>query len=285
VVSEGWRVTGPSEMFDETNLYNKINGREAFYKSFGFRKLHCLSLVAVENKNLTIDLELFDLGSVENAIGALAAEASNPESPPRIEGGGMVYTTRNGGFLSRGGFYARLVGSDEDPAIRKKIADLVPVLRAAFPAGELPWAFALFAGRLELPPGSLRYEKENVFSFGFATDFYLVKLPGDGAEIYVSRRDSAAAASALADQLVKGLGAYGKPVEIPPGAPEGARLLRHEYLGTVDAVATVEAYVLGVRLAKTTEVAVEWLGRLRNGLSAPTVERVIEPAATDERTE
>jgi len=279
VVSDGWRIAAPVEMFDETNLYNKINGREGFYKGFGFQKLHFLGLVSERTKNLTIDIELFDQGSAENAIGALAAEASNPESPPRLEQGGLVYATRNGGFLSRGKYYARLVGSEDDPSIREKIAQLLPALRDGLPGADLPWAFALLAGELGLPAGKVRFERENVFSFGFATAFYLVKIPDAEAEIYVSRRGSEAEAAALAGKLIQGFAEYGKPVDPPTGAPDGARFLRHDYLKTIDAVASTGAFVIGVRLAKTPEEAAGWLDRLREALGRAKLPEATGPTA------
>ncbi len=212
VVSPGWRLSAPPQMFDEGNLYSKIDGRETFYKSYGFKKLHCLSLSTTEPAGLGIDLELFDLGSVQNALGALSAEISDPATVVTLSGQSLWYVTRNGGFLAQGRYYARLLGSDDHETVRQKIAGLRDALLASLPGESLPWAYELFVGRLRLSPSRIQYFAENAFSHGFANDFYAAGLPGGDAELFVSRRASDAAARELADKLAEGFAAYGQRV-------------------------------------------------------------------------
>jgi hypothetical protein len=69
----GWQE-GPVAHYDSTNLYVKIDGREDYYKSFGFKALHCVSLSSGGDSALTVDVELFDLGTAANALGAYAGE-------------------------------------------------------------------------------------------------------------------------------------------------------------------------------------------------------------------
>ena len=86
LAAEGW-TEGPVAQFDETNLYVKIDGREDYYKSFGFKRLLFVSLSRNENPEVTVDIEMYDLGESPNALGAYAGERSAEVTPacPELE--------------------------------------------------------------------------------------------------------------------------------------------------------------------------------------------------------
>lgn len=260
-VSPGWRLAAPPQVFDETNLYSKINGRETFYKAYGFKFLHCLALTSVADGGQGIDIELFDLGGIGNALGAFSGEISNPDTSVELVDGGLWYATRNGGFLARGRFYARLIGSDDAAAIREKIVQLRAALTAALPAESLPWGYDVLTGRLGINPARVRYHRENAFSFAFATDVYAATVGEGDLEIFFTRRANAAAARALADQFADGFAAYGRRIAAPAAA-----LFQNEYVNAIDAVQARGTGVIGVRLAPTAADAQRWLAKLSAAL-------------------
>jgi len=258
IISEGWRLERPPEMFDESNLYEKINGREGFYKSYGFQKLHFVSLVSTADAALSIDIELFDQGNIANALGAFSAEISNPDTPITAGVAGFSYTTRNSAFVAQGRYYARMLGSDDAEAIRAKAAILRDVFLAALPQETLPWAYEVFGSGLKLSPALVQFQKENAFSFEFADQFYSVTLPGTETEVFVSRRENDAAALALAGKLAEGFAAFGKKL----GAAAGTVLVHNEYTSAVDGVRTQGRYVVGVRFATSAANATEQMERV-----------------------
>ncbi len=258
VTADGWQVVGAPQMFDAATLYEKINGREGYYKSFGFQKLHCLAL---RNGEFTIDIELFDQGNVANALGALAGEISSPSAEVQATPTGLWYLTRNGGFLAQGKFYARLIGSDEDPVIRGKIAGLREALSAALPGESLPWAYELLVGTFGVSPAVVQYQKENAFSFGFATEFYSAIMPGGETEIFVSRRANAADAASLAGKLQEGFLGFGKLTN--------TGLVHNEMINAYDGVRAAGEYVIGVRLAPTPAEGLAWLEKLAQAVAPP----------------
>ncbi len=178
----------------------------------------------------------------------------------------LWYATRNGGFLARGRYYARLIGSDDDPLIHDKVRTLQTSLIGALPGATLPWVYQVFVGGLQVNPGAIVFEKENAFAFGFANEFYRVKVSADGAELFVSRRADAAEAEALARKLADGFGAYAERVPTPAAAGADAVFMKHTYLNTFEAVRPVEVYVIGVRGATTVDEATSLLERLGNQL-------------------
>lgn len=260
VNADGWHATAAPQMFDESNLYVKIDGREGFYKSYGFKKLHFLSLAFTEPAGLSIDIEVFDLGSIQNALGAFVAEISNPDAEVTMAGQSLSYTTRNGAFLVQGGYYVRLLGSDDNEAIRKKAISLRDAFLTSLKGEPLPWAYQLFMGGLKVSPSHVQYYAENAFSFGFANDVYSATLPGSETEVFLTRRTDADEATAMADKFAGGFGDYGKRVT---NGPANTALFNNEYVNSIEGVRAHGNFVIGVRLAKSADEAGKLLDRLK----------------------
>lgn len=256
VRSPGWELSGPPTQFDESTLYEKINGREGYYKAFGFRRLHCLGLQAGTD---TIDIELFDLGDAANAFGAWAGELAEATPTIHTTPTGWSYQTRNGGFLAQGRYYARLIGSDETPAIQQKITGLLDALRAHLPAEPIPWAFGWFVDPLGLPPAAVRYARQNAFGFDNIHDIYFATIPGENLDVFVAPRATGAQAGELADRLLTAFRVQGRELE--------SGIVQHDVLRTFDAVRVVGTHVVGVRFAPTELVARAWLDKLAAALA------------------
>src|SRR5262249_61936292 len=93
----GW-TEGQIAHYDSTNLYIKIDGREDYYKSFGFKRLHWVSLGRADGTT-TVDIELYDLGSAANALGAYAGERP-ADVAPTVDAKGMWHHARNASFAT-----------------------------------------------------------------------------------------------------------------------------------------------------------------------------------------
>lgn len=261
VVSDGWQANSGVEFFDQTDVYKKIDGREGFYKSFGFQKLYALSLESTKQKGLTLDIELFDLGTIENALGALTAEISDPNTNVKLEPSGLSYFTTNGGFASQGHMYIRMVGSDADQAIQAKVRSIKDSLLAQFPAEKLPWTYALFVGQLGSSPGQIKFQKENAFSLSFANNVYTALIPGSTeTSLFVTNRSDAQEATKMAKQLGEGFAEFGKVLQRSP------LLIRNEYVQAIDGVQTYKSFVIGIRYAKSQQDAVSWMNKLKAAL-------------------
>lgn len=103
LAAAGWHE-GPLSRFDARNLYVKIDGREDYYKSFGFEQLYFVSLILDEDPTAVVDVEFFDLGQAPNALGAYAGERP-PEIKPAVGDRGMSHLARNALFMTRGRYY------------------------------------------------------------------------------------------------------------------------------------------------------------------------------------
>ena len=258
----GWSE-GDVSQFDSDNLYEKINGREGYYKTFGFEQLYFLSVVSTEDAQTAVDIELYDLGNSANAVGAYAGERS-PGATTAANETGLTHIDRNALYLTRGRFYLRAIGSDESPRVRTQLEHLQDRFGTALPGEPLPWGYALFVGRMGVEPGALSFAPENAFSFGFARDVYSATLEDD-AELFVTPAGTEASARELAARFMEGFGQY--------GTAEGT-YIKDRYLGTY-ATATVSGpWVVGFHRATDTNAAneaVEELAAIVRDLPLPAL--------------
>ncbi|MEZ4649422.1 MAG: DUF6599 family protein [Candidatus Eisenbacteria bacterium] len=261
IAGNGW-TEGPISQFGYDNVYEKIDGREGFYKSFGFRELHFVSMTKDDDPNSIVDLELFDLGDGANALGAYAGERS-PDISPDVTDTGMAHIDRNALFLTRGRFYARAIGSDETPAIRSQLEHLRGVLESSLEGEALPWGYGLFVGTLGFGSERVSYLPENAFSFGFATNVYAGLLDDEETELFVTVRDTSEDAASLAEQFRDGFAGYGSPV----GESGGVAWIEDRYIQTIAGATSSDRWVIGVRGAPDLETAERGIERLQHAVA------------------
>jgi len=273
----GWQE-GPIAHYDSSNLYVKIDGREDYYKSFGFRRLHWVSLAASADPAVTVDIELFDMGTAANALGAYAGERP-PEIAPQMDASGMWHRARNAAFATVGRYYARIVGADESPAVLAQLDHARTTLASALPGEPLPWGYALFVAGLDVDPGQVAYVTENAFSLGFARRVYTAKLDGDLEAFVVATVDDAAA-TALAARFVTGFRDYGEAA----GRAHGLDWVQDRYMHTFATATAAGPWVVGVRGAADAArgaPAVERVKRAVAALAPDVVARARREAAAD----
>ena len=261
LAAPGWSE-GNLSSFDYDNLYIKINGREGYYKGFGFEQLYFLSIGSDEDAQTFVDIELYDLGNSANAVGAYAGERSEGVSPV-LSDAGLMHTDRNALYMTRGRFYLRAIGSDESPQV---IAQL-EYLQGRFdelPGEPLPWGFALFAGQLGMDPGAIAYAPENALSFGFANNVYTATLD-DGSEVFVT--PGGIDAAGLAAQFMDGFRQYGD---------DDGEFVKDRYRSTYARATASGAWVVGVHRAADPAAASAALNNL-----AAKVRSMPVPASDD----
>lgn len=251
----GW-AEGKAASFGPQDLYVKIDGREGYYKSFGFQRLWCLALAGPGGEP-AIDLELYDLGEPANALGAAAGELP-PGAAPELRDGTLSLLDKNALFLARGRHYLRAIGSADSEPVRQALALVRARVAAALPAGALPWSYALFLP-LGVPPAKVSYLAENAFSFSFADQVHVGLLADGETELFATARPDAAAARRFATQLAKGFAEYGAPL----GRTGGVPWFKDKYLSRASAALAVGRLVVGVHGAADEPSGAALLGKLQ----------------------
>ena len=272
IVAEGWQE-GPVARFGWDNLYVKINGREGFYKSYGFQALTFVSLSLVDDPTTTVDVELFDQGTAANALGTYAGERPD-EIEAESDDNGMFHRDRNAFYITRGRYYIRAIGSDESATILAQLAHLKDVFVNTMKSDDLPWAFELFVSGMQATPGDLSFQEENAFSFGFASNVWVSSW--NGFEIFAIPNADNESADALVARFASGFLDLGERIEDSSGASQVA-WVRDRYLNAISGAASQDRWVLGVRGAPDVASAVAALTSLKSAV-ALLPEEVLEQA-------
>ncbi len=278
LAARGWTADAV-RAFGPDNLYEKINGREGYYKSFGFVALYFVALQAADDPGRSIDVEVYDQGEPANALGAFAGEI-DPDAAPRVEDGGLVHYSSNALFMTRGRFYARALGSDRSDATMEALRHLQARF-SQLPAAPLPWGFELLIGRLSFPPGRVAFSPENAFSFGFAENVYVATLEDDETQLFVTVA-AAGGTETLRAAFQRGFEDYGEA-----GPPtDGIIFVTDRYLNRVSAALAEEPFVIGVKSAEDQAAARMHLERLQSVVAGlPPEERTAIVAAAAAGTE
>ena len=259
LAAQGWGE-GTVSRFGADDLYVKINGRADFFLARGFRSLAFVTLAGPGDA--TVDVEAYDLGSAQNALGALAAERPT-ETATESAGGTSWYVARNALFLARGTSYVRAIGSDESPSVLAQLERVRVAFDEGVAAGERPWTAALFGDALDLGADRLQYTAENAFSFGFAKNVTSATLDDGETELFVLPAGDEAKARDLAARFEEGFLSYGTKAEAA-----GATWVKDQYLDTYARTLAAGTMVVGVKGAPDPERASALLAKLAAAVRA-----------------
>ena len=263
----GWKEEKVAQ-YDPDNLYIKINGRADFFKAFGFKRLYSVLLVDDKDAATTVDVEMYDMGTAANALGAYGGERP-PTARPEAIAGGMRHFDRNALYLARGPHYIRVIGSDETAAITEKLQTLAKALEGGVEGEALPWSYALF-GQMGMDAGNVAYFAENAFSLSYARDVWTVRPAGKDSdlELFVTVQNDPAAASKLAEKLRKSFLELGRSA----GQVAGITAVKDQFLGLFSGVTPVARWVVGVRGAASKQALGDELGKLKDALAKAPAE-------------
>ena len=268
-----WRERERSS-FDESNLYEKINGRADFFTSKGFEKLIFVSIANTESPELIIDLELYDMGSPAGALAAFTAErkagVTVTETPL-----GQHYTSRNALFLVRGRYYGRALGSDESETTQAALGEVRQSLERSIEGTARSWALELFVDNVGVSAGNVAFVKELAFSLEAAKRMW-VATRDDDSEMFISVRTTPAEAEKQAAEISAGFASYGSP------STSDERFVVDEFVGSISAAISDGPFIVGVRAAPSLEVAISSLAVMTEAVSKMSPElrkRAAEAAA------
>jgi hypothetical protein len=258
VLSDGWVDDSRVEIFDWENLADKINGQETQYKAFGFQSLHFLG-IAQPDQDLIVNIELYDMGSFQNALGIFAAQRS---AGSRVEkhGSAYLYLTEVGALGIADKYYFKFTGNEESDLIRQHALKVVIDFASSLEGGgAVPKGFALLADGLGIEFSGIAYQPEDVFQYAFAKDFWFgTKTAGGNEKYFVHQAATEDEAVALIEQILEE-----HQWDYTLVSREGTRaVLEHDFLKTYFSIDHKGDFVFGVDQAPDVEDASQSLETL-----------------------
>lgn len=241
ITEGGWTPATRVQTFDESTLYEKINGAAPQYIGFGFVMLY---FIGMENSAAGVELnvELYDQGAFENALGIFAAQRDAGRSVDAL-GPVYYYKTGIGAIGMVGRYYFKITGSDEGSVIDEKTDQLLAAFAELAGANpQPPKPFLVLRDTLGIPFEGIAFEKSDVFQFQFATDFWFgTPDNGEGLRYYIHQAADEAQAIELYDLLLENqLYDYNEVERTGDYA-----LLKHKFLDSQLAMKRTGAWLFG----------------------------------------
>ncbi len=264
-LSGGWTPASRVEVFDDSNLYEKIDGQETQYKAFGFQFLHFISIEDPE-KGLDVNIELYDMGNFQNALGIFAAQRSAGSKVQR-EGltKAFLYLTEAGALGIVDNYYFKFAGNEDSETIRNHALLVIKAFsESVAESGDTPRAFMVLAERMGVNFQDIEYVKEDVFQYDFAQDFWFGKVSEDSAaKYYLHEAGSEQEAIELFDLIMEE-----HSYEYTLVSRDGHNaVMKHDFLETYFTLNQNGRYVFGIDGAADEDQAIQSLDALAAKLS------------------
>jgi hypothetical protein len=148
----GWTARGEDRTYDRRTIFDYMDGGAEVYLAFDFRGVWSRKYAGPGDREMTLDI--FDMGSPEDAFGAFSCDREDPDA-------GIGQESEYGGGLLRfwqGRYFVSVTAPEEDEVVRRAVLDLgKETVKYLGPAGPKPGLVGL------LPRDGLRPERTSFF--------------------------------------------------------------------------------------------------------------------------
>jgi len=263
-VSDGWTQVGRLKEFTSKTVYEKVDGQEGQYNSFGMQFMYFLTITKGE---IEVNIELYDMGEFENSLGVYSAQRTDGSSVEQI-GSAFVTRTAVGGLAIVNQFYFKFSANIEDPSIT---AHALKVIQAFADeqgeAGAVPAVFGILNDGLGFGFEQIGYQKSDVFQYDFAKEFWFGNPVGDSKlKYFLHEEPGESAASSLFGQIME---EHEFEYDII-SQEESDVMMKHDFLKTFNTMNKLGSFVYGVEGAKTQDEAEAALNKLKSLISERT---------------
>lgn len=258
---------GDLESFEPDNLWEKIDGKDGAFLSYGFAHLHVMNFIPAQTPDSWFDAFIYDMGGAYNAFGVYASLHMGNENPWQHNNVKGVQSGNSVSFYT-GRYYVTLVGSAAQPELMEQMNAAAQALAEQLPTEPINlWAFEVFPDE-GLIENSIGYRSSNFLASDFFGDVFTARYEADGAELtaYLSKRENSEEAANLFNRIREFFNLMqAKTSEVEP-AGDAAALFTAENYGLYDVVFHDGVWVGGVTEADDAAKARAVAEQLRKSL-------------------
>jgi hypothetical protein len=243
----------PPESYGPDTLWEKINGQAEFYLPAGFKSLQSQLYVDIDNADILIEANVYDMGNLANAFSVYSLQQRDSAKP--IDLTPMAYQTENAIYLVHGPFYVEIISMaplGDRLIILNQLAQQfikdTPLQAAGMEELSLfPQAYQIKGSANLVPKDAFGFDRlDKVFTMAF-------QLGQDQVIAFLSKRKTPADAAKLAIGLYTYYKDFGANDIKQNTAIKGARLI--EIMGTYEFMFSIKNYFAGVHEAPTQKQA------------------------------
>jgi hypothetical protein len=266
VASDGWAPIGRLKEFTNKTVYEKIDGQEVQYNSFGMQFMYFLS---IGKGDIEVNIELYDMGEFKNALGVYSAQRSDGSEVEQI-GTAFITRTSVGALAIVNQFYFKFSANIEDSAISDHAVKVIDAFAKQQGEGDPdPAIYTMLNDGLGLDFKQIAYQKTDVFQYDFAADFWFATPSGDSKLKYFLHQE-------LDDESADSL--FGSIMEEHEfefdvvSQDDSDVLMRHDFLKTFNTMNKTGSFVYGVEGAATQEEAEAAAQKLKTLISGADIQ-------------
>jgi len=158
---EEWRQIGSPQVYNQKNLFSRINGQAELFFKYGFQKSVFSVYQNKKNSKDQIELDLYDMGNVLQAFGIF----SRFRSEDRSAGVGLESYLEDASLLFyKGRYFVMLYATEVDPSLLKRMA--MTISSNITDSSPVPKEIGYFPKK-GLKPGSIEYYPEGLLGYQF----------------------------------------------------------------------------------------------------------------------
>ncbi len=184
-------VVAAPELYDDTNLSDKINGKAELYLAAGFRSLTARRFSPTQIPDQWVEAFFYEMRDASAAFSVYSVQRREDAAPLNVTR--YSYETSNALFLAHGVYYIELIASDAQPPLQEAARSLARAFVASHRVSENQITEA------EIFPDAYRTSDEikllsaPVFGCEFLDKIYTAfyEIQGDRMTAFLSRQDSA----------------------------------------------------------------------------------------------
>lgn len=251
----GWELYDEVLQFTPENLYEQINGRAELFLSYNVVSLTYAAFDDSNDPSSSVNLSVYDMGTILNAFGVFSVERSLGETQVRLER--EAYRSGANHYVWKGQYYIRAIASDSGKQAQGASREIVERVSSQLKeSDEEVWGVSAFPAE-GLVHDSLKYFLVDALGLSFMRNTFTALYRSDGNEIstFISKRASEAEAHA-AFQAYSSFGErYGKGSQ--KTTEHGVESLICAMQRGYDVVARKGPYLVGVTSVPDRAIAIQ----------------------------
>ena len=262
---EGVQPLTATEIFDASNLSDKINGKAELYLSAGFTRLVSQRFTDKRAADLWIEVFVYDMGNSQNAFSVFSAQRrKDAESLSLAQ---YAYRTSNALFLIHGFYYVEIIASKGSEDVLAPVKIMAETFIRNTPAEAATVNETVLFPEEKLVKNSIALISSDAFGYDGFKKIYTAEYEFDDHSLmaYLSHRRTPAEAKELASNYTKFLLAFGGQNIEEQLSIKDARLIK--ILDTYEIVFSHDSYLAGIRDAATINQAKMLAIRLYNRIN------------------
>jgi hypothetical protein len=251
--NQDFKPTGKAEIYDNDNLYEKIDGKAPMYQDTGFVKLTTQRFASSVNSEPGFEQYLFDMGNTRNAFSVYSRQKrADVVDIPDLDAKGFAYKTTNSVYIVHGQYYIEMVGFAESDELINAMSGIAQKMIATLPVDEKDKITEIGIFPAEIEQGSVQLQIIDAYGFDGLTDTWSAKYKVNDktVTIFFSKRSNADEAKKVAKSYYDFLMSNGAKVV-------DAETSVLDFMGSTEIVFAAGSFVGGVHEADDRNAALK----------------------------